>query len=184
MSNVSFIPEPINRESLRQLKAQKDELERLSVIKRIVNSFYKDVINVAETTTDTHLKIVIITNNNKTSFDEMGYRKSMEGLKITGSIPLSRVHTNTNLFIPPHLAPVTRENIIKFEGITDFCTINMSAILESLKLLFPDCKIEHTVNRIIQGQDKKEHTVASIDESLLPYIVVKRTEDTILIDWS
>jgi hypothetical protein len=59
---------------------------------------------------------------------------------------------------------------------------NMPDILEKLRGLFPDSKIDF--KSLSRGQDGKMYDIADIDERMKPFINTRFNEDFIIIDWS
>jgi hypothetical protein len=59
---------------------------------------------------------------------------------------------------------------------------NMPDILDKLRGLFPDSKVEF--KSLSRGQDGKMYDIADIDERMKPFINIQFNQDFIVIDWS
>uniref|UniRef100_A0A6C0HFI4 Uncharacterized protein n=1 Tax=viral metagenome TaxID=1070528 RepID=A0A6C0HFI4_9ZZZZ len=59
---------------------------------------------------------------------------------------------------------------------------NMPDILDKLRDLFPDSKVDF--KSLSRGQDGKMYDIADIDERMKPFINTQFNQDFIVIDWS
>ena len=59
---------------------------------------------------------------------------------------------------------------------------NMPDILDKLRGLFPDSKVDF--KSLSRGQDGKMYDIADIDERMKPFINTQFNQDFIVIDWS
>jgi len=59
---------------------------------------------------------------------------------------------------------------------------NMPDILDKLRGLFPDSKVDF--KSLSRGQDGKMYDIADIDERMKPFIDTRFNQDFIVIDWS
>jgi hypothetical protein len=124
---------PVPRETLRGLKAQKDEelrqeqeKQRRYQIHRIVSSIYGNVLRTAETTNATLCSIPINTSD-----------------------------------------PFTRSNL--------------QDTLTELKIVFPDCSIEHSM----KGKDGKMYVISQMDvNQVLSAVHQGGNQEFIIVDWS
>jgi len=59
---------------------------------------------------------------------------------------------------------------------------NMPDILDKLRGLFPDSKVD--VKSLSRGQDGQMYDIADIDERMKPFIKTQYNQDFIVIDWA
>lgn len=59
---------------------------------------------------------------------------------------------------------------------------NMADILDRLRYLFPDSKVDF--KSLSRGQDGKMYDIVDIDERMKPFINTQFNQDFIIIDWS
>jgi hypothetical protein len=59
---------------------------------------------------------------------------------------------------------------------------NMADILVSLRNLFPDCAVSHTL--LCQAKDGKLYDVSKLDDAVLPFVDRALDQSYIVIDWS
>lgn len=63
-----------------------------------------------------------------------------------------------------------------------YIRVNMPDILDKLRSLFPDSKVDF--KSLSRGQDGKMYDIADIDERMKPFINTQFNQDFIVVDWS
>ena len=146
---------PVCRDSMRLLKAQKDEEKRIAEeaartarVNQIVSEIYKNAIKIAETTTETSYKY------QRTAQDRMADA-------MCGDSPSGAMIRNNN--------------------IDTFYTTRMPDILAGLQQLFPGCFVAH--KSFIIAQDRT-YDLSTLNPDSIPFIKVLQRQEYILVDWS
>lgn len=138
-SNWMLPLQPILRDSLRGLKAAKDEEMLWEKVKNSVTQLHSVILRKAESSTDTFY------------------------------------HYQLPSF------PISKETRLPVPG-PEFYRDNMKLILDGLRLLFPDCLVEHAT--LIRALDGKLYDISKIDEKMLAFINKQQSAEYIVVDWS
>jgi hypothetical protein len=158
---------PFSRETMRALKAQKDEEIKILKIESVVKQIYEDVVRFAEKNTETLYRVTMptpITNHVQPRTVRMSF----------GSIVMPSNIKQNDRCHPIHA--ITLDDILA----------NMEEILARLRSVFPDCLIEYKKVSLAMGKDKKEYDISTLDERIRPFIDLNQswTNEYIVIDWS
>ena len=149
---------PYSRESMRAFKVERDEQIKNMKIDFIVKLIYEEAVRFAETNTTTIYKRNLGEYNN---------------------LPFGSIAAPSRALNQQHGAPwlaVTKDSVIE----------NMEQVLTRLRILFPDCSVEYKKIPTAIGRDGKEYDISALNDKLLPFIDVNRTNisENIVIDWS
>lgn len=147
---------PFSRETMRSLKAQKDDEINVMKIDYVVNQIYCTAVHLAETKADTMYRFIIVAGNN-----------NYGTITIPSSLP-SNAHR--------HTLQIISENIVT----------NMEEILARLRSLFPGCLVEYKKVSMATGRDGKEYDISALDDKVRPFIDTSRARinEYIVIEWS
>jgi hypothetical protein len=58
----------------------------------------------------------------------------------------------------------------------------MKLILDGLRLVFPECLVEHAT--LVRAQDGKLYDISKLDEKMIPFIDMQQRTEYIVVDWS
>jgi len=146
-----------SRETMRALKAQKDEEIKNMKIDFIIKQIHSGAVQSAETNTETIYKYMIDTNYNANHFG---------GINVPSNCP-----SKQSIW-----SQINKENVVE----------NMEEILNRLRGLFPDCVVEYKKVSLARGRDGKEYDISTLDDKVRPFIDTScaRTNSYIIIDWS
>ena len=162
---------PFSRETMRGLKAQKDEEIKKLKIESIVKQIYQDVVRFAEKNTETLYRVTMLTMHTMQA-------RSVQNHNVN-RMSFGHISMPSNIQIPHQVVmtlAVTLEDVL----------VNMEEILTHLRTLFPDCLIEYKKVSLAMGKDQKEYDISTLDERIRPFIDLNQlwTNEYIVIDWS
>ena len=146
---------PITRDELKQLKIQADEEKRKAEIACAIKELYDMIVQRATGTTDTTMQFTVIEDAN------MGRMNMQQIQKYRQSLQHQLSQTSTVIITD------------KLRG----------DVVNGLRDLFPDSKIEYKVAVMARAPDGKMYDVSKMDS---PFIHASQTQTTkvIDIDWS
>jgi len=115
--------------------------------------------------------------------EELLYEKVKHCITQLHSVILRKAESSTDTFyqyqLPP--CPVSKATRLPVSG-PEFHRDNMKLILEGLRLVFPDCLIEHAT--LVMAQDGKLYDISKLDDKMLPFINRQQSAEYIVVDWS
>ena len=160
---------PLSRETMLQLKAQKDEeirqkaeAERKERILKIVTEIYEKAKRVAEESTTTR------------------YAHKLPGVWFRGSALLGGAAPSIVLPLPVKSDKISSESLNDCKMYMD----NMEEILAYLRSLFPGCVVEQQLGSFVKGRHGEELDVTTVDKALLSAMRTPTESEVIVIDWS
>ena len=115
--------------------------------------------------------------------EEVLYEKVKQCVTQLHSVILRKAETSTDNFyhyqLPPF--PVSKTTRLPIPG-PEFHRDNMKLILDGLRILFPDCLVEHAT--LVCAQDGKLYDISKLDEKMIPFINMQQSAEYIVVDWS
>lgn len=79
-------------------------------------------------------------------------------------------------------AETTGATSYKYNVVDHFQIQNMTDILDSLRILFPDSSVEYSL--FVRGNDGQMHDLSKMDEKVRPFVNMQQSQNNIVIDWS
>lgn len=79
-------------------------------------------------------------------------------------------------------AETTGATSYKYKVVDSFQIHNMTDILDSLRILFPDSSVEYSL--FVRGNDGQMHDLSKMDEKVRPFVNMQQSQNNIVIDWS
>jgi hypothetical protein len=149
---------PITRDELKQLKIQADEDKRKAEITSAIKELYDMIVQRATGSTDTNAQFKVIEDPNMSRMNAHQIQKYRQSLHQQLSQTSTIVITD------------------EFRG----------DVVNGLRDLFPDSKIEYKVAVMAKAPDGKMYDVSKMDVALTPFIRTSHTQTNkvIDVDWS
>ena len=115
--------------------------------------------------------------------EEVLWEKVKDCVTQLHSCILRKAESSTDTFYHYQLPsfPISKETRLPVPG-PEFYRDNMKLILDGLRLLFPDCLVEHAT--LIRALDGKLYDISKIDEKMLAFINKQQSAEYIVVDWS
>jgi hypothetical protein len=115
--------------------------------------------------------------------EEVLYEKVKHCVTQLHSAILNKAETSTDTFyhyqLPPF--PSLKKTGLPVPG-PEFHRDNKKLILDGLRLVFPDCLVEHAT--LVRAQDGKLYDISKLDEKMIPFIDMQQRAEYIVVDWS
>lgn len=158
--------EPINNKTLKNLKKETDEENRINIVNKCINNIYVKLIEFAKI-------------DDRTVFN----------YNINGNIPrprsvLPNVQKENIKYEPKKQKPEDYEPKLCYATPEDAYYIknNINDVIDGLKKLFPECSIEYKA--LSRGTDGRMYDIKDIDQKMMPFINQQFNQECIVIDWS
>lgn len=156
---------PVSRESMRAYRAKNLEEARIKLEethKKRINNIVTEIYNGA------------INTANKTDDSRYLY-KLPQAVNTPPLVVYGKLYSQSQNEVP-----------------IDFYRTNLVEIINDVKILFPDCSVEHKTVTMVTGRDGKLYDISKIDENIVPGITrpipcitrAATSMEYIVVDWS
>ena len=164
---------PMSRAQMQELRSQKEEEIRLSKIKNIVEEIYKEAMKVATTTTESSYNHEVPSAQTANLSIQQRSLSKQDYLRQKAHYQLMDHRRKT--------AEAFKHSYTQDDS-DPFHVKNMKDILAGLQVLFPECKVTHTL--MARKNDGTLYDISKFDDSVLPLVNELLQESYIVIDWS
>jgi len=165
---------PFTRAMMQELKIKKEDRERQTQIKKIIEEIYTEAIQLAEKTATSSY------NHEIPSVQMASYSIPQRIQSKTDYLARKKQHED--MMPNRYVSMVPFQHPYAQGGPDPFHIKNMSDILAGLRNLFPDCAVSHTL--LCQAKDGKMYDISKLDDAVLPFIDRALDQSYIVIDWS
>jgi hypothetical protein len=163
----------LSRESMRGLKAQTDEENRLKMVNTFVTQTYNRVVKIAKMTEATSYQSPL-------SSVFPASRLAIRALRTQEYVAFYLRNSRTAA-VAAAAAPRAAAAAAAAEAAAAANKISVCEIIKRLQKLFPDCLVKHRM--VVRGPDGKMHD-AAFAAQLHEDWTSNPVEDCIVIDWS